>query len=307
MTAGQSLGAVRRAPNVRAAGGSTSPAGRSDSTITARLAELETVIERGMQTFLEVGNALMEIRDQRLYRETHATFEAYCRERWGWTRQHANRQIQAARMAEVLEPMGPIPENERQARAILESLPPEERAQVRDGVVPEKLHWQHIYLSESNEWYTPAKYIESARAVMGGIDVDPASNPQANETVRASVFYTLTDNGLAHDWPGRVWLNPPYGGDQVQFVARLVDQFTDGITTEAVVLVNAHATETTWFAPLWDYPLCFTDHRINFYGRDGIRSTGCTHGSVFVYLGNRGAEFIREFDQWGYCVQRVRP
>ena len=54
--------------------------------IADRLAECEAVIERGQQTFIEVGQALMEIRDSRLYRETHATFEAYCNERWGWTR-----------------------------------------------------------------------------------------------------------------------------------------------------------------------------------------------------------------------------
>ena len=45
----------------------------------ARLAELELVIERGQKAFVAVGNALAEIRDQRLYRETHATFEAYCK------------------------------------------------------------------------------------------------------------------------------------------------------------------------------------------------------------------------------------
>ena len=66
------------------------------SPAAAHLAELETVIERGRQTFIEVGAALMEIRDQRLYRETHATFEGYCKERWGFTYRFANLQISAA-------------------------------------------------------------------------------------------------------------------------------------------------------------------------------------------------------------------
>jgi len=63
---------------------------------------------RGLATFVEVGQALMKIRDARLYRETHETFESYCRERWGWSRRHANRTIQAAEVAGVLGPMGPI-------------------------------------------------------------------------------------------------------------------------------------------------------------------------------------------------------
>lgn len=174
--------------------------------------------------------------------------------------------------------------------------------ETRHRVEPER--WQNIHLSESNEWYTPGEYIESVRAVMGGIDVDPASNPQANETVGAATYYTSETDGLAHEWPGRVWLNPPWGGQQSEFVARLVQQFSDGITTEAVVLVNAHATETTWFAPLWDHVMCFTDHRINFYGTAGI---GSTHGSVFVYLGQNRDAFVREFARWGYTVERVWP
>jgi hypothetical protein len=43
---------------------------------------LERRVERA---FLEAGQALMELRDRRLYRSTHQTFEEYCRVRpWRW-------------------------------------------------------------------------------------------------------------------------------------------------------------------------------------------------------------------------------
>ena len=42
-----------------------------------RLQFLEAIIERGQQTFIEVGNALMEIRESRLYLENYPTFEDY--------------------------------------------------------------------------------------------------------------------------------------------------------------------------------------------------------------------------------------
>ena len=50
---------------------------------TGMLTDCEEVIEQGMETFFEVGDALLKIRDCRLYRESHATFDEYCRDRWG--------------------------------------------------------------------------------------------------------------------------------------------------------------------------------------------------------------------------------
>ena len=50
--------------------------------------------------------------------------------------------------------------------------------------------------SKTNEWYTPAKYIEAARKVMGGIDLDPATCELANKTVKATKYHTKENNGL---------------------------------------------------------------------------------------------------------------
>lgn len=68
----------------------------------ARLAQLEAVVERGMQTFVDVGLALAEIRDARLYRETHTTFELYLDERWAMSRAKGYRMIDAAQVAELV-------------------------------------------------------------------------------------------------------------------------------------------------------------------------------------------------------------
>jgi hypothetical protein len=86
---------------------------------TTKLAKLEAVIDAGMATFVSVGNALTEIREKRLYRESHGTFEGYCEKRFGITPQHGGRLIAAAEVVGILEPMGSIPVNERQARELV--------------------------------------------------------------------------------------------------------------------------------------------------------------------------------------------
>jgi hypothetical protein len=88
----------------------------ADKKIT--LAECEKVIERGLVTFVEVGEALLTIRYEKLYIQTHKTFEEYCRERWGMSKTHANRQIEAATIAGKLAPIGVTPPNESVAREL---------------------------------------------------------------------------------------------------------------------------------------------------------------------------------------------
>lgn len=83
------------------------------------LAECEQVIERGLETFVEVGQALMVIRDGRLYKATHSSFDDYCRERWGWNRHRAHQLIEGAEVFTIVNGFGsPGPANEGQARAL---------------------------------------------------------------------------------------------------------------------------------------------------------------------------------------------
>ncbi len=89
-----------------------------DPNETQELENCETIIGRGWDTFLEVGTALTIIRDKRLYRDRYAAFDDYCRERWGFTKTHANRFIRAANVATLLAPIGANPESESQLRPL---------------------------------------------------------------------------------------------------------------------------------------------------------------------------------------------
>lgn len=165
-----------------------------------------------------------------------------------------------------------------------------------------------FFSSNSNEWYTPARYMDAVRRLMGEIDLDPASCIEANRVVRAKHFYTIRDDGRRFPWPGRIFLNPPYGfwrgkSSQGLWSRQLIEQYEAGITKEAVLLLTA-ATERQWFQALWRYLICFTDHRIAF-NRPGGEAMRSLHGSVFVYFGNQPQRFADLFRSFGTLARRV--
>ncbi len=153
-----------------------------------------------------------------------------------------------------------------------------------------------------NEWYTPPEFIDLARRVMGGIDLDPASSEEANETVGATRFFTQEDDGLAQEWTGRVWLNPPYSRDLMPlFIDKLKQSYISGNVSEAL-LVSHNSTDTNWFHSLSETlaAICFPARRIKFYRGDHV--AGPTNGQMFIYLGDDIAAFWREFHPVGYVV-----
>jgi len=154
------------------------------------------------------------------------------------------------------------------------------------------------------ESYTPEKYIESARLVLGGIDIDPASNEFANKTVMAEKFYTKDADGLSVSWHGNVFLNPPYSHPLVkQFVFKLIDEYTTGNTKRAILLTNNN-TDTNWFYKAAKIAgiVCFTKGRINFKKPDGSLSSP-TNGQAFFYFGENKKLFRAEFMQYGLIFE----
>lgn len=101
--------------------------GLSDTELSD-LKRCEQIITGGFDTFVQVGKALLEIRDRRLYREQHPTFEEYLSDRWGMSRSRCYQLIQAATITSSLSTMVDKPQNERQVRA-LAKVPVDQRDQ----------------------------------------------------------------------------------------------------------------------------------------------------------------------------------
>jgi len=106
------------------------PEAQLDTQEQARLDELESTIEQGLQRFYEIGKALDEICQSRLYRQSYKNFEAYCRDRWGIARQTAHRFIAATQVVDNLAKTGlQIPKKENQVRP-LAKLTPEQQVKI---------------------------------------------------------------------------------------------------------------------------------------------------------------------------------
>ena len=150
--------------------------------------------------------------------------------------------------------------------------------------------------SGNNEWYTPAKYIDLAREVMGGIDCDPATSEIANQTVKAKTIFTAEDDGLAQTWRGRVWMNPPYAQPLVSDFAEAVSaKFESGEIEQACILVN-NATETQWFQRMVSVAnaVCFPKSRIKFLDPQG-KPGAPLQGQAIIYMGDNIELFVAAF------------
>jgi phage N-6-adenine-methyltransferase len=148
---------------------------------------------------------------------------------------------------------------------------------------------------DSNDWHTPARYIEAARSVLGSIDLDPFSSAKANETVKAARYFTVEDDAitmkgawtpLLDDYPrDKAFVNPPYSRGVIDAaIARFLVELPR--LSAAIVLTN-NATETQWFQRLMKRcnAACFADHRIAFESPDNKQESGNTRGQVFFFFG----------------------
>jgi len=193
-------------------------------------------------------------------------------------RNHARKLCEAVKESDIPE----------YVKAATEQLEPATIAGCLEWIDPGR----HGYLTGAYEWYTPAPIIEAARAVMGGIDLDPASCPLAQDTVQAAHYFTEAENGLDQIWQGRVFVNPPFAHPTVKYFAEKL--LASSGVTEAIWLSNACTDTPWWHALAAQGAVCFPLGRIKFSSPDGPGQSP-TLGQVIVYLGPHRDRFRAVF------------
>lgn len=303
------------------------PPHRLSSPDRDRLQRLEAIVEEGLTTFIRVGNALREIRDRRLYRETHDSFNAYCQDRWGIGRHYAYRQIRASAVVALLHDVdscqqpGRVPANEAQARP-LTKLEPEEARQawslavdLVEGAQPTSADVQKAvdlvtepgdeedpgnpgasvhFSSQNDEWLSPPRIVERVEEVLGEIALDPCASSRSSPAVPAETHLTREEDGLSRSWSGTVYMNPPYGRAIERWVDKLVQEYEQGSVSEAATLLPAR-TDTAWFRRLRPYPKCFLHGRLTFSDHEN----SAPFPSMTVYLGPEPETFVSVFSELG--------
>lgn len=134
----------------------------------------------------------------------------------------------------------------------------------------------------SDTWLTPPEIIKA----LGPFDLDPCCPPNMPWQTAAHMFCEPLD-GLKEQWFGRVWLNPPYSRQAVEWLRKL-SAHGDGIA------LTFARTETAWFfETIWrKASAClFIEGRLHFHhpcGKRALANAGAP--SVLVAYGKRNAE-----------------
>lgn len=191
-----------------------------------------------------------------------------------------------------------------------------------------------LFSSASGVHHTPADIIARARAVMNGIELDPASSAEANLVVKADRYYydyytydeeapNGSRGGLTQDWRARsLWLNPPFSIDKrdeagniilngknqpirerviAQWVLRWSKAVAFREVEHAMLLVPAR-TDTSWFQPLLGQAMCFVSGRLKFSDAEN----SAPFPTAIVYSGPNTDLFYTLFNEVGVCGRFVQ-
>jgi hypothetical protein len=130
---------------------------------------------------------------------------------------------------------------------------------------------------------TPAYVLEPIRQCLGGIGLDPCTEP--DNPTHADQFYHLPQDGCALPWDAEsVFCNPPYGEARNRWVERCI---SEGASRKVILLIPSH-TETKVFQRALSAcdSVVLVNARLRFgVLRENGRQEAASHGSAIFGFG----------------------
>lgn len=142
------------------------------------------------------------------------------------------------------------------------------------------------------EWLTPPEIIKA----LGEFDLDPcAPTPETRPWATAKNHYCIRDNGLIKPWHGRVWCNPPYGGETGKWLARCSEH------KNVTALIFARTETRQFFDYIWPTAtaVCFLKGRLSFYHVTGKKGGTAGAPSLLVTWDDDNANMLWDAVQHG--------
>jgi hypothetical protein len=155
--------------------------------------------------------------------------------------------------------------------------------------------------AKSIVWLTPPAVLHA----LGPFDLDPCAVSPPRPWSTAGAHFTVEDDGLAREWFGRVWLNPPYSEPVMsQFMQRLADH------DRGTALVFARTETAAFFRNIWRRAsgLLFLEGRLHFHRPDGTRAPANSGApSVLAAYGEEDLEVLATCSLAGHLVPLRLP
>jgi hypothetical protein len=136
--------------------------------------------------------------------------------------------------------------------------------------------------NSTSEWYTPPHIFDCLECEF---DLDPASpGPDVVPWIPAKRHYT--SNGLEREWTGFVWMNPPYGRDELY---RWTEKFAEDRNGICLVPDRTGAMWWQYLAAEADLLLCLRD-RVEFANAHGDVLGAFPIGTHLFAIGEQGVK-----------------
>jgi phage N-6-adenine-methyltransferase len=98
------------------------------------------------------------------------------------------------------------------------------------------------FSSATDDWATPQEFFDAVAARFGPFDLDVCAS---DGNAKALAYFTKADNGLAQEWFGRAWMNPPYGRGIGEWMRKAYESAQS--TCVCVVCLVPARTDTAWW------------------------------------------------------------